>query len=64
MPLLALGMVLNTVYRVGCYYKNWYRSSPGSIMLSLDYNYFNAVSQEIVKSKIEGYLAGRMGNSL
>ncbi len=54
--------VLLTDYRLGCKYQNWYRSSPGSIMLSLDYGYFNAVSQAILKNAIEGRLSGRIGN--
>ena len=49
-------------YRLGCAYSNWYRSSPGSIMLSLNFNFFNPVSQLILRNAIEGRLSGRIGN--
>lgn len=44
-------------YTLGCKYPNWYRSFPGSIMINLDYQYFNAVSQVFLNNKID-YFAG------
>lgn len=44
-------------YSLGCYYPNWYRSSPGSIMINLDYEFFNAVSQKYINNAFN-YFAG------
>ncbi|MBI3541723.1 MAG: hypothetical protein HY075_00390 [Deltaproteobacteria bacterium] len=42
-------------YRLGCTYRNWYRSSPGSLMLTLDETYFNEVSKQLLKRAIDAY---------
>lgn len=42
-------------YIKGCTRREWYRSSRGSIMLSLKFPYFNAVSQALLKRKIDSY---------
>ena len=40
-------------YALGCNYPTWYRSFPGSIMLSLSHPYFNAVSQVFLNRKLD-----------
>lgn len=49
------GLVSASDYSLGCYYPNWYRSSPCSIMLQLDCMYFNNVSKRILDSDITYY---------
>lgn len=49
------GLVSDSDYALGCYYPNWYRSSPCSIMLQLDCMYFNNVSKKLIDSDISYY---------
>lgn len=49
------GIVQLQDYRSGCSYRNWYRSSPESIMLTINAHYFNAVSQAILSKQIDFY---------
>ncbi len=50
-----VGLVSDSDYSLGCYYPNWSRSSPCSIMLQLDCMYFNNVSKKIVNSDFDYY---------
>ena len=49
------GLVSSSAYAVGCKYPNWYRSSSCSIMLTLSCQYFNAVSQAQLNTKLDVY---------
>lgn len=46
-------------YTQGCTYANWYRSTPDSIMSSMNHEYFNSVSQAILNEVIDRYLAAK-----
>ena len=49
------GLVAASDYAAGCKYPNWYRPSPCSIMLTLSCQYFNAVSQRQLNTRIDVY---------
>lgn len=57
------GLVSLSEYATGCKYPNWSRSSPCSIMLSLSCQYFNAVSESQLNTKLDLY-AGTPSPSL
>ena len=50
-------------YALGCKFSNWYRSYPNSIMLALNYAYFNTVSQILLNQKLD-YFAGQFTDNL
>ncbi|MDO8604474.1 MAG: Ig-like domain-containing protein [bacterium] len=50
-------------YAEGCWYSNYYRSSPQSIMISTNAWYFNVISQNLLNIKID-YFAGAFVDTL
>jgi len=47
---------------IKCYYQNWYRPAPCSIMLKLSCQNFNEVSQQILNDKLDVYAGPFTGN--
>lgn len=51
------GLVGTKDYTLGCRYRNWYRSSPTSIMIGAGDSYFNAVAQKFINDRLN-YIVG------
>ena len=50
------GLVRLEDYRLGCAYPNWYSSSQNSIMSSIEFPFFNVISQDLLRKQLAFYV--------